>query len=285
MIAALVITVTGVVVARDRMTSPPPAPVTIPLIVRNHRPVIEVEVTFPGRQPKTAAMVVDTGGGAVLFTARFLAATNVAGRPAVTASDGQYASLPSPTLKARGAVLPRLKAFTPIRMASDGLDDVDGMLPRAFLSRYDRVTFDFPAQTLQLGGAQPASSVQHRVPATFDDTALITANVDVGGVPQHLVLDTGSVTTHVYRPKATWLDDHPEWPRTIGVASTVALPPGNQRLVATVPHAEIGPISLTDVEILLDDYHLAADGLLGGNVLTGYRLAIDYRDHSVAMSR
>ncbi len=183
---------------------------------------------------------------------------------------------------------------------------VEAILPAGVLRQF-RVTLDYAGQTLTL--AEPSDASAPGVPVSVrmnNGTGLISADAEVDGRRYPVVIDAGAGYSWwrggVVRE---WLAAHPDWLRAEGAPGR-----SNQAMVdqaferdATVlrvPAMALGPLQLRDVGILgsgparggvvglligrlfWDAWEKGAPGpvagWLGGNVLSRYRLTIDYRN-------
>ena len=129
-------------------------------------------------------------------------------------------------------------------------------------------------------------------------TGLAAVNITIDGHSYAATLDGGSAYTWLSQSVAhEWINDHPAWQRGIG-----AVGESNMRMeddgieakgiVLRIPELALGPLRLQDVGVLavgkrptdawdfMDWYskknQVPVIGWLGGNVLQGFRIAIDY---------
>ncbi len=184
---------------------------------------------------------------------------------------------------------------------------VEAILPAGVL-RLFRVTLDYarPSVTLAQPSDTPAAGVA--VPVRVNEgTSLISAEANVDGHRYPVVIDSGAGYSW-WRGSVVrgWLAVHPDWLRATGAPGR-----SNQAMVdqafeqegtlVRVPAMTLGPLQLHDVGLLgsgpaggglvgpvigrlfWSAWEKGAPGpvvgWLGGNVLSRYRISIDYRNH------
>jgi hypothetical protein len=177
---------------------------------------------------------------------------------------------------------------------------VEGMLPASILQRY-RVVIDYQKRTLFL--EQPGTSRPLGVPVPFHvnrQTGLIAVDASIDGKPYPITIDNGSAYTWIRQGAAKkWLVSHPDWERGVGAvgASNMTMSGDGTETLGTllrIPEISLGSLTLKDVGALaagpgrsisdnldLFDWYsqknaLPVIGWIGGNVLKGFRLTIDY---------
>jgi hypothetical protein len=175
--------------------------------------------------------------------------------------------------------------------------NVEALLPAGVLQRYQLI-LDYANCTLTL--AQPGTLKVEGAPAPLrinKRTGLVVVDVGVNGETYAATIDTGSAYTWLRKNTAQkWLKVHPDWQRAIG-----AVGPSNMRMAADgiesrgillrIPEVKLGSLSVRQVGALaigpsdtnwdfMDWYSqktpVAVIGWIGGNVLRGFRITIDY---------
>jgi hypothetical protein len=182
---------------------------------------------------------------------------------------------------------------------------VEAVLPAGVMRRY-QVVIDYAHRRLTL--ARPATVHPVGVPVPFhanDKTGLVAVDAVIDGHSYPITIDNGSAYTW-FRQSIVWewLRSHPEWQRGVG-----AVGPSNMRMAADgaeasgtmlrVPKIELGALDLRDVGALgvgpgkgdggssnLFDWYstknaLPVIGWLGGNVLKGFQITLDYPTHTM----
>ena len=273
-----------------------PAPTTVPARIDNDRMFVTLTFRRPDGSPRLALAWVNMGMGG-LSLAPALRDELGRDRP-VSFSIGSM-----PVTVDAAAVLPASAEDFAQQL---GPMPVEAILPAGVLRQF-RVTLDYAGQTLTL--AEPSDASAPGVPVSVrmnNGTGLISADAEVDGRRYPVVIDAGAGYSWwrggVVRE---WLAAHPDWLRAEGAPGR-----SNQAMVdqaferdATVlrvPAMALGPLQLRDVGILgsgparggvvglligrlfWDAWEKGAPGpvagWLGGNVLSRYRLTIDYRN-------
>src|SRR5262249_19765239 len=182
--------------------------------------------------------------------------------------------------------------------------DVEATLPATVLQHY-RVTIDYGLRTLALAppGAAVATTAEGvAVPIRVNTTTGLTVvDASIDGQRYSFTIDNGSAYTWVRQSIGShWLRAHPDWNRGLG-----AVGPSNMMMAGDTSESTgtllrlssvgIGSIILKDVGALaagpsalikgytdLFDWYSGKNpervaGWIGGNVLTAFRLTIDYQ--------
>jgi hypothetical protein len=181
---------------------------------------------------------------------------------------------------------------------------VEAVLPAGVMQRY-QVTIDYGRHTLTLAERgmrrPPGVPVPFRINAK---TGLIAVQVGIDGQSYAMTVDNGSAYTWFRQSTAKgWLRAHPTWEHGVG-----AVGPSNMRMaddgaeaagiLLRLPAITVGAVTLHDVGALaiasttdvgktdLFDWYSAKNavpviGWIGGNLLKGSRLTIDYHTHTL----
>jgi len=177
---------------------------------------------------------------------------------------------------------------------------VEAMLGAGILQRY-QVVIDYQKRTLTL--AEPQTLKPHGIPMPCHvsaKTGLIGVDASIDGKSYPVTIDNGSAYTWFRQTTAKhWLGSHPDWERGIGaVGPSNMMMSGDttetEGILVRIPEVSVGPLTLKDVGALaagpsknfpgnldLFDWYSQKNvgpviGWIGGNVLKGYRLTIDY---------
>jgi len=277
-----------------------PSSVTVPVTLDDNRMLVELAFTRPDGSVRKALAFVNMGSAAPALSA------GLADELGVNRGDPLNFSVGGMAMRVEAAAVDRnlakdffQKYFAPHR--------VEAMLPSGILQNY-LVVLDYGKGTLTL--ARPGASKPDgiAVPAQVNpNTGLVSVQASVDGHLHPVAIDNGSGYT-LFRGQAVqaWLRTHPDWQRGVGAvgeSNTGMLNNAieNEGSVVRVPEIALGPLRLQDVGVLgtgsllgpvgdglLGDPFwnsfskrtpVPVDGLIGGNVLKGFRLTIDYQNH------
>lgn len=174
---------------------------------------------------------------------------------------------------------------------------VEALLPAGVMDRYG-VAIDYAHRTLTLAMPGILKPAGIPLPCRVDEkTGLVVVNVGVSGRLYPITIDNGSAYT--WLRKATvqeWFAVHPRWKRGIGAVGASNMRMADDGIEATgilvrIEEIKLGSLHLRKVGALaigpsssnwdfIDWYSrknpVAVIGWLGGNVLQGFRITIDY---------
>jgi hypothetical protein len=178
-----------------------------------------------------------------------------------------------------------------------GRRQIEAILPAAVMQRY-QVVIDYSHRTLTFarpGTLKPAGVlVPFRINA---NTGIIAVDISIDGRNYAIAVDNGSAYTWIRKSTAqSWLAVHPEWQRGVGAVGVSNMRMANDGLEADgtlvrIPEATLESLRLQQIgalaigsnstkEDFMDWYSkknpVPVIGWLGGNVLQGFRLTIDY---------
>lgn len=157
--------------------------------------------------------------------------------------------------------------------------------------RKQHVIFDYPARRLILAAPGALKPQGTPIPCRIHpETCLFQIQVSIEGVMVQLAVDNGSAGTWVAEPLAqSWISRHPEWPTVRGAAGSAnffGFPFEAKGLLLRLPEIQIGPYLVQSVALLGLDQGIInwystktaepVQGFIGANVLTGFRLEIDF---------
>jgi len=185
---------------------------------------------------------------------------------------------------------------------------VEAVLSGSVLTNYELVV-DYAKRTLMVAQANTLKSTGDAVPCRVNEkTGMVSITTEIDGRPYALAVDTGSAYSWV-REDVTerWTKAHPDWERgkgAVGEANMQSRTGGAQAraTILRLPEIKLGSLSLKQVGALgiapeappippapgqskvegsfFDWYSKKAPetviGWLGGNVLRGFRLMIDF---------
>ncbi len=183
---------------------------------------------------------------------------------------------------------------------------VEALLPAGVLQKY-QVVIDYAGRTLTL--AHPGTLKPMGVPVPFrinEKTGLIAVDASVNGRAYPVTIDNGSAYTWLRKTTVQeWIDAHPDWQRGIGAVGASNMRMADDGIEATgilvrIPQIKLGSLSVQQVGALaigrsitnwdfIDWYSEknsgSVVGWLGGNVLRGFRITIDYPNHMTYWAR
>ncbi len=178
--------------------------------------------------------------------------------------------------------------------------EVEALLPAGVLEKY-QVVIDHRARRLTL--ARPGTIAAKGIPVPFrlkKESGLIAVDASVGSTTFAVAIDDGSAYTWLRRSLVQpWLRSHPDWERGVGAVGPANMMMSGDGAEASGILLRVPAIDLRGVRLervgalaveggrgavpglsLLDWYStknaVPVAGWIGGNVLKGFRLTIDY---------
>jgi hypothetical protein len=185
---------------------------------------------------------------------------------------------------------------------------VEAVLSGSVLTNYELVV-DYAKRTLTVAQPNTLKNTGNAVPCRVNEkTGMVSITADIDGRPYALAVDTGSAYSWVREDVAEqWTKAHPDWERgkgAVGEANMQSRTGGAQAraTILRLPEIKLGSLSLKQVGALgiapaappippapgqskvegnfFDWYSKKAPepviGWLGGNVLKGFRLMVDF---------
>jgi hypothetical protein len=260
--------------------------------VEGNVPIVTLEFKRQDGTTRLARFVFDSGGGAVILDSALASDLGLAATGTEIRDVGErYVPVnPPPTRIGTFPVsLGTSKAFIHLGSRSfDTRERVEGMLPGKALEPY-QVVLDYPKRLFFVAAS---GCIKHQ--GSKMDSPFIQGNghprisVKVLNKEYGLLLDTGTTSTLARRELVeSWIAARPEWPSTRGASGEADMPGGDgKELLIRVPEMEWGPFHIKNVVIVSrpnDTYSPSTFetpqvivGALGGNVLDGFRVEIDY---------
>jgi hypothetical protein len=266
--------------------------VTVPLAVEGNAPIVTLSFERPGGGLRDARFIFDTGGGAIILDEGL--ATDLGLRPqgADVSEDGQrYRAVEVPTTFVGGMPvdLGTSKAFVHLGATSfDNRETVEGLLPGKALEHY-QVILDYPQQLLSVGEAGTLPHRGEKIACPYiPSSGHPRVEVVIDGGSYGFLLDTGTKLTLVREQLLQmWSKQHLNWPRStgaVGPANVAGAP--DDALLLRIPAFQLGSLKVNHVATASrpnDTYSptsyetpAAVVGALGGNVLSRFRVEIDY---------
>jgi hypothetical protein len=286
--------VAGSAPASAPTTPPTPRSATVPFILDHNRMIVDVELLRPNGVVRPARAWVDTGNQFFLLAEPLARELGIAPTGA-TEQGAQYdqgwadqtprillAGLPLDVVGIRAKVLLGARAMPGV--------PVEVNLP-ASVFRHDHVVFDYPGRRLTVARPGVLKPVGTAIPCRVNrETGLFQIAATLGGTILELGVDNGSAFTWLSNTLTTaWQARHSEWPLAVGAAGAAnffGFPFETKGVLMRLPELGIGPLHARAVGVLglpqeLFDWFSKKSagpvvGLLGANVLKGFRVEVDY---------
>jgi hypothetical protein len=260
--------------------------------VEGNSPIVTLTFRRPNGSVRKARFIFDSGGGAIILNEGL--ATDIGLKPegpAISEEGQQYRSVDVPMVLIGGMPLDvrTSQAFVHLGPTSfTNRDSVEGLLPGKALERY-QVVLDYPRQQLSVGAP---GSIPHRGEEL--DCPYIAfsghprVDVEIEGASYGFLLDTGTKLTLVREDLLQrWSKEHPDWPSStgaVGPANVDGAPDGD--FLLRIPGFQLGSFTAKSIVVAsrpngtfsTTSYETPAVivGALGGNVLSRFRIEIDY---------
>jgi hypothetical protein len=268
--------------------------VTAPMSVEGNAPIVTLQFKRPDGGTRTARFIFDSGGGAIILDERLATDLGLKPEGAELSEDGQrYSPVNVPAARVRGMPLDlsTSKAFVHLGTTSfTNRDTVEGLLPGKALEHY-QVVLNYPQQLWSIGNPGTLAHRGERLPAPYiASSGHPRIEVSIGGMTYGLLLDTGPPVTLLREDLLQrWSREHPDWPRSLGAVGSANMGGGSddaRLLLLRIPALQIGSFTVghvatasrPDRTFSATSYETPAPivGALGGNVLSQFRVEIDY---------
>ncbi|HUF33731.1 MAG TPA: PDZ domain-containing protein [Acidimicrobiales bacterium] len=266
--------------------------VTLPLVVANDRPCVDLITADAGGSPRTLRALVDTGGGALLLRRSLADGLGLGLGFSVESDGGEATSVEPPALAGDGFGLDTdgIAAYAIDDDAQTGTESerIDVVLPASLLRRHG-VVIDYPRGELRLSAPDDLPGTGVAVPVDVErESGFARAEVEVAGEVLGLLLDTGTscclVADHVFR---SWEASNPVWPRSaasVGPANMSGLSFEASTPMLRVPEVSWGAFTVPGVAVawrpdsaygrLVPGVTAPVVGSLGGNLLRHFRVEL-----------
>jgi hypothetical protein len=275
---------------------------TVPFIFDDNRIFAEVAFVRPDGALRQASAFVDLGSPAPIVGVQLRKELQIdqTGTLLLRVGDLEIAAVASAVQTSSGSFMtgPSGKATIP----------VEAVLPGSLLTNY-QVVFDYAHRTLTIAAGDALTTRGVAVPCRVNmKTGLISVEAMIAGHPFALAIDSGSAYSWVRDDIAQqWVNQQPAWKRGTGAVGEANMQtrPGGAEARATIlrlPEIRLGTLPLRQIGMLgiapeappfppapgedivhgslFDWYSKKAPapviGWLGGNVLKGFRVTIDY---------
>jgi predicted aspartyl protease len=276
---------------------------TVPLRIEGNRPYIDVTFRKADGASHTARFLIDSGGGGFLLTEPLARELGLA-LGETSEGEGEKLAKTSSPVNAFVGSLP-LELHPERILILIGKDNIvppvapghaDGMLPGHVLARY-HVVFDYPAGTFTIArpGALAPRGTAMAMPVSTE-WGFPRTELQVDGTTHGFLLDTGASFTMVSDALLkAWGSAHADWKRYPGAYGDAATLGGKTLETMFVPRATWGAMPLTDVGVtsqpeggfenrMSSMMTAPIIGSLAGNVLSHFRVELDYPDQKLYLS-
>lgn len=281
-------------VARPDDDAGPRRPVVRPFTLDHNRMMVEVEFRKPDGSLRTAVAWVDTGSQHLSLgenLARDLGYALAALEKEANSRSIQLEG-PAPRMSFGGLVLDTSRLKVQVhrgKMVRPGVLAEATFPASVLLGR--QVIFDYPARQMTVAPPGLLTPKGTAIPCRINpETGLFLITAELDGQNVQLGVDNGSAGTWVSKVlTGQWQARHPEWPRAAGAAGSAnffGFEFETQGVLMCLPRLKIGPLEARRVTVLgldqgLFDWYSKKSagpvaGFIGANVLTGFRLEIDF---------
>jgi hypothetical protein len=278
--------------------------ITVPLVVVNNRPFVDVSIARADGTTRTARFLVDSGGGAVILAEPLARDAGVAwGTP--SREEGSLLASATSTVRASLGSFPLaleqnriyVEIGQPSVLPAAAGASAEGMLPGHILAKY-HVVFDYPQGTFTI--ARPGVLKPRGTPMPMPVAAkqgFPRTEVVVDGKTYGFLIDTGASFTMVSDALLnTWGSAHPDWERHQGAFGEAATLGGTTLETMFVPamtwngerveHWGVTSQRTGTFETMMSRMMTAPIvGSLAGNVLRHYRVELDYPNQRLYVAR
>jgi hypothetical protein len=267
--------------------------VTVPMSVEGNAPIVTLGFKRPDGGLRIARFIFDSGGGAVILDQRLATDLGLEPEGETISSDGhEFRHIRPPMAFAGGMPVDLLtsNAFVHLGTASfDNRDRVEGLLPGKALERY-QVVLDYPRQLFSIGEAASLTHRGEKLACPYvASSGHARVELTIDGVTYGFLLDTGSKVTLARADiLQKWAQEHPKWSKSTGAVG-LANETGEldaDAFLLRIPELQVGERSVTNAVMVsrpdeifsYTTYETPAPiiGALGGNVLSLFRVEIDY---------
>jgi len=267
---------------------------TVPMHLDHARITVEVELERPDGSQRPARAWVDTGGTNVTMAESLATDLGIdSSGPESGERRAVRTNSPVPPMRIGGIALDvegMQVAVHKSRFALPGID-AELVLPARSLRKL-HVAFDYPARRLTVAAPGALKPLGVSVPCSVNpETGLFMVEVTIDGESLPFGVDTGSAGTWVSEAKTEeWSTRHPDWRRSVGAAGSTnffGFPFETEGTLMSLPAMKIGSVPVDRETAVLGlsgtlfDWYSKKSagsvvGFLGGDVLEGYRLEVDF---------
>jgi len=268
--------------------------VTARMSVEGNVPIVTLQFKRPNGGTRTARFLFDSGGGAIILDEGLATDLGLNPEGPELSDDGQrYRAVNVAVARVGGMPLDLSASKAFVHLGTNSFTDrdtVEGMLSGKALEHY-QVVLDYPQQLWSIGNPGTLAHRGERLPAPYlASSGHPRIEVSIGGATFGLLLDTGSEVTLLREGLLRgWSREHPDWPRGSGAVGPANMGGGaddGHLLLLRIPTFQVGSFSVAQVAAVSrpDQTYSATSyetpaaivGALGGNVLSQFRVEIDY---------
>ena len=267
------------------------------MAVEGHAPIVTLRFNRPDGTSRTARLLFDSGGGAIILDEGLARDLELLPRgPELSEFNQRYreVNVPAAWIGQMPIDLRSTKAFMHVGKASfTNRDTVEGMLPGKALEHY-QVVLDYPRQEFSIGEAGSLGHHGERIPAPYlVPSGHPRVEASIGGKRLGFLLDTGTQLTLIREDLLQrWSKEHPDWPRSRGAVGPANVDgAADDAFLLRAPLLRIGSFGVAQVAMASRPNQIysattfetpdAIVGAIGGNVLSQFRVEIDYPDQQV----
>lgn len=268
--------------------------VSVPMSVEGDAPIFTLTFKKPDGSVRSARFLFDSGGGAIILDQGLATEIGLKPEGAVISDEGQaYQAVDVPTAFLGGMPLDMRtsKAFVHVGASSfTNRDKVEGLLPGKALEHY-QVVLDYPRQQLSVGAPGSLPHRGERLPCPYiASSGHPRVDVEIDGASYGFLLDTGTKLTLIREDLLQrWSKEHPDWPHSTGAVGAANVDgASDDAFLLRIPGFELGSFTVNRVvaasrpneTFSATSYETPTSivGALGGNVLSRFRVEIDYPD-------
>ena len=268
--------------------------VTVPMSVEGNVPIVTLTFKRPDGSSRLARFVFDSGGGAVILDEQLAADLGLRPHGDTIWDQGKsYRAVDVPAAFVGGmpVVLRNTKAFVHVGASSfTNSVKVEGLLPGKALELY-QIVLDYPKQQLSIGDP---GSISHRgeklLCPYIASSGHPRVDVEFGSETYGFLLDTGTQLTLIRDDMIRRLsEEHVDWSSSTGAVGAANVNgASDDALLVRIPTIHLGSLTVSHVAAVsrpnevysATAYETPAPiiGALGGNVLSRFRVEIDYPD-------
>ena len=282
----------------EAQESTAPKVVTVPAAIDHNRVIINADLIRPNGSAETVRAWVDNGNPDLYISRRLATLLKLA----VSCGNQECSSPPPKEIVIGGMAIPLspvkeakipLKPVSAAAVLAPGIA-VEMNIPASVLRNYD-VLINFPEHRFSIGAPGTIHFRGSSEKVRITENGLIQVPSQIENKKYSLGLDLGScisfLSEELFDKLAT---GHPDWPRMTGAVGSASMwgadAETNWKLMR-VDRVQFGPLFLTDAPFvaaskpLMDFFEKRAGmpsiGLLGSDMLLGYRVGLDYAHSTV----
>jgi predicted aspartyl protease len=277
--------------------------VTVPLIVEFNRPFVDLEFTRGDGSIRKARFWVDTGGGGFILCESLANDLNLKWGQVFNEDGFKGAAIAAPPASLGGMPLnlEGARSFVSIGMKTmmPGIN-AEGLFPGHILKRY-HVIFDYPGRkfTLAKPNTMKPRGIRLHSPVN-QQSGFPRIEAQIGGQTHGFLLDTGASFTMISQELLEqWAGKNSAWKKTTGAYGAANMGLGAMEakaLMLRIPEVQLANLQLPNIaavsrpkgtfETYMSRMMTAPiQGALGGNLLSAFRVEIDYANSATYLEK